>query len=175
MRQNICIFYVIIKIDRWICLEGIRHLSGYSYFFQVREKPGARLSRASLHWHFWQQAFPTWAEVEARGSGEKLHWRWCGCFFPYHLYLFWPHLSSSCNCFQEEVCFVRAHSILAFTAVRGASGNYSFRKAKFPEKKLWGFCKYRHNSGMSQGLQNCKDSHNGWIFLDSCSEYLNNY
>ena len=148
---------------------------GYSVFvrllfFQARKKPRVRLterncadsfgSRHSLH------------ELELKLGGQEIRDTGIGKFGGHHVYLFWPYLSSLCNLFQEEVCPFRGH---CFVAVKGASCKESFRKAEFPGKDSWGLCEYLYTAGVSQGLWNCKDSHNCYMFLHSSSKCLGIY
>lgn len=144
---------------------------GYSVFvrllfFQVREKPRVRLTDSNCTDIFVSRHSPHELELKLEGQGDT----------NIGVGMFWG--ATMCICFgliyPISATVSRRKFVLSeptvFVAVKGASCKQSFRKAKFPEKKSWGLCKYHHNAGVLQGFQNCEDSHNCCIFLDSCSK-----
>ena len=138
--------------------------------FPGEKEAKGEANRTELHWYFGSRH--TLHELELKLRGQEISDTGIGKFWGYHVYFFWPYLSSSATFSRRK--FVLSEATV-FVAVEGASCKESFRKAKFPGKDSWSLCKYLYNSGIPQGLWNCKDSHNCYIFLDSSSKYLSIY
>ena len=139
-------------------------------FFQARNKPRVRLTE--------------WNCTDILAAGTLcMSWSWSSGVRKLATLELVSFGATMCICFgliyPLSATFSRRKFVLSettvFVAVEGASCKESFRKAKFPGKDSWGLCKYLYNAGIPQGLWNCKDSHNCYIFLDSSSKYLSIY